>query len=178
MAENDLSDNAELLVIAGFKEEIAREVDKFKDQMKSDDYGEFDGFVNQRVSLVSKELEAELDNKYYEILGILGFDEKTRIKLTNFGLSDKYYISLRDWLNGYIYSVKTRVDCFYIIIKMEGKEDVHELRDKLITGWELLELLRIDPDKAVISDEKGNEIDLEDFIYDGNDERVVNIKMK
>lgn len=103
MAENDLSDNAELLVIAGFKEEIAREVDKFKDQMKSDDYGEFDGFVNQRVSLVSKELEAELDNKYYEILGILGFDEKTRIELTNFGPPDKYYISLRDWLNGYIY---------------------------------------------------------------------------
>lgn len=74
--------------------------------------------------------------------------------------------------------MKTRVDCFYIIIKMEGKEDVHELRDKLITGWELLELLRIDPDKAVISDEKGNEIDLEDFIHDGNDERVVHIKMK
>lgn len=178
MAENELSDNAELLVIAGFKEEIAREVDKFKDIMQFDYYWEFDGFVNQRVSLVSKELEAELDNKYYEILGILGFDEETQTSLAKFGPPDKYFISLRDWLNGYIYSVKTRVDCFYIIIKMEGKEDVHELRDKLITGCELLELLRIDPEKAVISDEKGNEIDLEDFIHDGNDERVVHIKMK
>lgn len=104
--DGELSDNVELLVIAGFESTVAKEVDDMK---PTEDEDVLEVFCRRRVESVPQDLVAALergDESVFPLIKVrLGLAEFAREILDTPPRRD----SLREWLINVVYSVQCRV---------------------------------------------------------------------
>lgn len=105
-----LSDNAELLVIAGFEEHIAKEIDTFENKKNP-----FRAFSKLRMSFIRPEVlkyfEYCDENDFKKVLNIIGFNKKLQKILSERGVPvPPMGHSLLSWLDNYIYCMMLEID--------------------------------------------------------------------